>query len=437
MIRIRRPRRQHYHFLRTATRAGSHCSTSAGGPPQDNLLDVSVILSPGKFCKAPNATILDASRRLVNGRRKFVRSLQNDLWASSSMKTTSGSCSSSGGASDCTNSTRKIYSLVGHGVPIGLLHQLCDAAKGWLGMRQRTKATSHNNKNDDDDAQQQDQPQQYDQISFTNIPNTTLLDTKRIYCTICSNQRRSNDNVDDTNEDDHPTTKSSSTITTSQEMITLSSLPKEWDYNIEMYMVVMDRIASRMAYIASMAHPPPRSHRSSSSRSTSNKESSDWRDELRESTIDDSIIVTPSQLQQYNVTITRASSTTLPNNNAITSLLSDEIHTSSLNTTTPTKTTAIARGSVGNDRRKQRRGRSLDNNSDTDDVDVNLPPPTLTLEYVHKSNSQTMSDDDANDDCCEKVILILHDHRPTGKCIHQATTTSVSLIFEGEYALPL
>lgn len=437
MIRIRRPRRHHYYFLRTATRAGSHCPTSDGGPPQDNLLDVSVILSPGKFCKTPNATILDASMRLVDGRRKFVRSLQNDLWASSSMKTTSGSCGSSGGASDCTNSTRKIYSLVGHGVPTGLLHQLCDAAKGWLGMRQRTKDTSHNNTNDDDDAQQQDQPQQYDQISFTNIPNTILLDTKRIYCTVCSNQRRSNDNDDDTNEDDEPTTKSSPTTTTSQEMITLSSLPKEWDYNIEMYMVVMDRIASRMASIASMAHPPPHSRHHGSS-SSSNKESSDWRDdESRESTIDDSIIVTPSQLQQYNVTITRASSTALPNNNAITCLLSDEIHTSSLNTTTPTKTIAIARRSVGNDRRKQRRGRGIDN-SDTDDVvDVNLPPPTLTLEYVPKSNAQTMSDDDADDDCCWKVILILHDHQLTGKCIHQATNTSVSLIFEGEYALPL
>ena len=429
MIRIRRPIRHHYYFLRTATRAGSHCSTSAGGPPQDNLLDVSVILSPGKFCKAPNATILDASRRLVDGRRKFVRSLQNDPWASSSMETSSGNCSSSGGASDCTNSTRKIYSLVGHGVPTGLLHQLCDAAKGWLGMRQRTKATSHNNNNDDDDdAQQQDQPQQYDQISFTNIPNTTLLDTKRIYCTICSNQRRSNDNDDDTNEDDDPTTKSSPTSTTSQEMITLSSLPKEWDYNIEMYMVVMDRIASRMASIASMAHPPPRSRRSSSSSSSS----SDWRDdESIESTIDDSIIITPSQLQQYNVTITRASATASPN-----SLLLDKNHISLLNTTTPTKTIAIARGSVGNDRRKQRRGRSIDN-SDNDVVDVNLPPPNLTLEYVHKSNAQTISDDDAGNDCCWKVILILHDHQPTGKCIHQATNTSVSLIFEGEYALPL
>ena len=79
---------------------------------------------------------------------------------------------------------------------------------------------------------------------------------------------------------------------------------------------------------------------------------------------------------------------------------------------------------------------SLDNNR-IHDVDVNLPPPTLTLEYVHKSNAQTISDDDAGNDCCWKVILILHDHQPTGKCIHQATNTSVSLIFEGEYALPL
>jgi hypothetical protein len=309
--------------------------------------------------------------------------------------------------------------LVGHGVPTGLLHQLCDAAKGWLGMRQRTKATSHNNNNNDgdDDAQQQEQQsQQYDQISFTNVPNTALLDTERIYCTISSNPQLSTDN-DDTNNhsDDSITTLSPTTTTSSQEVLTLSSLPTEWDYDIEMYMVVMDRIASRMASTAFMAHP------------LTHTDSIGIKDET--------IIVTPSQLIQYNVTITRGSATFLS---------SDGNNISSSATTTPT---AFARRrSVENDRRKQRR--SLDNNSNAETAidagDLPPPPPTLTLEYVHKSygsaNQTTMSDESNDDDyCCWKVILKLHDHQPPmGKSIHHATTnTSVSLIFEGEYVLPV
>jgi hypothetical protein len=308
--------------------------------------------------------------------------------------------------------------LVGHGVPTGLLHQLCDAAKGWLGMRQRTKATSHNNNNDgDDDAQQQEQQsQQYDQISFTNIPNTALLDTERIYCTISSNPQLYTDN-DDTNNhsDDSTKTLSPTTTTSSQEVLTLSSLPTEWDYDIEMYMVVMDRIASRMASIAFMAHP------------LTHTDSIGIKDET--------IIVTPSQLIQYNVTITRGSATFLS---------SDGNNISSLATTT-TPTAFARRRSVENDRRKQRR--SLDNNSNAETaIDAgDLPPqsPTLTLEYVQKSNgsaNQTTMSDESNDDdyCCWKVILKLHDHRPMGKSIHQATTnTSVLFIFEGEYVLPV
>ena len=425
IIRISRIRRQHRHtFFLTSTRASSKCPTTDGdGYTTPSLLDVSVVLSPGKFCKAPNATILDASKRLVDGRRKFVQSLRNDLKLNSNWdRTSSNSCSSSIGASNSTNSTRKIYALVGHGVPTGLLYQLCDAAKGWLGMRQRTKATSHNNNNNDgdDDAQQQEQQsQQYDQISFTNVPNTALLDTERIYCTISSNPQLSTDN-DDTNNhsDDSITTLSPTTTTSSQEVLTLSSLPTEWDYDIEMYMVVMDRIASRMASIAFMAHP------------LTHTDSIGIKDET--------IIVTPSQLIQYNVTITRGSATFLS---------SDGNNISSLATTTTP--TAFARSSVGNDRRKnQRRRRSIDNTSNEDTaIDASdLPPqsPTLTLEYVQKSNgsaNQTTMSDESNDDdyCCWKVILKLHDHQPPmGKSIHHATTnTSVSLIFEGEYVLPV
>jgi hypothetical protein len=312
--------------------------------------------------------------------------------------------------------------LVGHGVPTGLLHQLCDAAKGWLGMRQQqqqqqqTKDKARHSNDDDDDAQQQEQQsKQYDQISFTNIPNTTLLDTERIYCTMSSNPQLSINNDDTNNYSDDTTTTSSPTTTPSQEVQRLSSLPTEWDYDIEMYMVVMDRIASRMASIAIMAHPP--THKNSIG------------------ITDGSIIVTPSQLNQYNVTITRGSATFLLYDNIISS--------SSSVSTTPT---ALARRSVGNDRWKnQRRRRSLDNNSNEDTAvdagDLSPPPPTLTLEYVHKSNgsaNQTISDDsDNDDDCCWKVILTLQNHQPMGKCKHQATTnTSVSLIFEGEYVLP-
>ena len=199
---------------------------------------------------------LDAARRLVDGRRALMDSIRDELLATTLAAAAANDDEKEEDEEEDDDSGdqkrrggRSVRELSGHGVPVGLLRRLSDAARGWLGMRRRrrrrlpslprstmTTSATRSSRYDDYDDDDRDDNGGYDRISFTNVPNTTLLDRERI--SIVNIRPRGYDDDDDGDK--------------SMTML-LPSLPEEWEHDLEMYMVVMDRIGSRMASVATSA----------------------------------------------------------------------------------------------------------------------------------------------------------------------------------------
>lgn len=137
---------------------------------------------------------MDAARRLVDARRELAAVIRGELGSSSSSP----------------EDSRKIYAITGHGVQVGLLRGLVDAARGWLSNASASSGRGQS---------------PCTKISFANMPDSPLLDRSRMRI------------VDDLGVADE-----------------LASLPSGWERDFEMYMVVMDRMGSRLA---SLVIPPP------------------------------------------------------------------------------------------------------------------------------------------------------------------------------------
>ncbi|KAL3826640.1 hypothetical protein ACHAXA_009081 [Cyclostephanos tholiformis] len=354
-------------------------SSVDGGSRLPNL-DVSVVLSPGRYCKLSSWSSsswsisgtrsgLDAARRLVEGRRALLDRVRDELtiggrgdgigWTIAGEEDAIGN--------DSARVNGRTYDLTGHGVPVGLLRHLCDSARGWLGIttrgqnrRIRPNVTNPPrddvNGNDNDDHHDHDDGcrRRYDRISFANVPNSTLLDTDRIGIV------------------------GPATVAVSSH---LPSLPVEWEHDLEMYMVVMDRIGSRMAALAMTAVV------------------NDYDDGDNDNDIDPrktaGSIVAPSRLRKWDVTIAGGGH--------------GEASSAS----------SVVRVGDGRDRSggvsgAHRRG-------------VNAPPPTptLSLAWAHMTGE------------CWKVVLRLHDCGVVseGREGGGPRKDSVSLLFEGEYVL--
>ena len=127
---------------------------------------------------------------------------------------------------------RKIYVLEGHGVPIQLLSHLIQAVQSWT-TSTTTTTTSNNNKSSSSSNNNTSQSSsQIVQISFENIHNTTMLNRDVIQIMYANGN---------------------TTVGSQQQQFIMGTTEEEenndWEHDFELYMVVMDRIASRLASI--------------------------------------------------------------------------------------------------------------------------------------------------------------------------------------------
>ena len=232
--------------------------------------------SPGRYCKKSSWSTshhrhkgtrsgVDAAQRLVDARRDFFDLIQNEL-SNIEME---------------DNSTRKIYAITGHGVPNSLIQHMLNVARNWLLYH---PSTTTNNKEEIGHTTKQSSSSMSNQILFSNQHNSTLLNQDQIKII-----------------DMHGITQ------------TLLSLPNEWENDLELYMVVMHRIGSRLA---SMAMQPNMNNCNAylfdSNNSTDDVDDGDVYVGKPEK-IDDTLgigssVVTPSQLRQWNVTIMKGES---------------------------------------------------------------------------------------------------------------------------------
>ena len=178
---------------------------------------------------------------------------------------------------------RKIYALAGHGVPDGLFRRLTEAGRDWLSCG----------------------PKSAIRTTFANAPGTAMLDREAIRVVFADGT-----------------------------VASLPTLPPGWERDLETYMVVMDRVGSRLASIAL---------------------SPDGRDDFDRETLEATgtgTVVVPADLQSWNVAVMKGES--LP-----TSLLPSWERLLSADG-------GRRRDHAGNDRR----------------------PPVLTAEWVRKTNDR-------------------------------------------------
>jgi len=258
---------------------------------------------------------------------------------------------------EANNNTRKIYAVMGHGIPRGLLCHLVEVAKDWLSYHHRISddAQSNEEANESSTTSQITMNRQSSdnvKLAFTNTPNSMLLDQHTIRMTNASG------------------------VTT-----TLPSLPKEWDGDFEMYMVMMDRMASRMAPLAIP------------SSSDNNMGDDDNAENNVDATLGTGSIVTPSQLVRWDVTITREQ--TLP-----------------MSLSLPDTNPLLAGGQCGG---SNRRGRVKG---------TTRHEPILTLEWVRKENN----------DFSNIVLRLQNDDAENN--LQDGSRDPITLVFDGEYVAP-
>lgn len=170
-------------------------------------------------------------------------------------------------SSDSNNSVdvRKIYELEGHGVPIQLLSHLIQAVQSWTASTTSTNNNSSNNSNTSQSSSK------IVQISFENIHNTTMLNRDVIQIMYANGNN---------------------TVSSQQQqqfiMGTTEEENNDWEHDFELYMVVMDRIASRLASIVL------------SENGSENDEVATTTDSILGSS---GSMITPASLKRWNVTM--------------------------------------------------------------------------------------------------------------------------------------
>jgi hypothetical protein len=269
----------------------------------------------------------------------------------------------------------RTYDMEGHGVPVGLLRHLCDAAGSWLGLSTTTTTRRRKRHRNLEGFRRR-----YDEISFASAPHSTSLDAERIGIVVPA----------------MTTTTTTTTACASYSRLLLPSLPAEWEEDLEMYMVVMDRIGSRMATLAMTAAVV-----------VVNDDKDDDDDIDARRTVGS--IVVPSRLRKWDVTVVRGGD-------------GEEARSPS----------CIVRG--GDDGRDW----SDDGGDDGDVAGACATPPTmptLSLEWARTTEE------------CWKVVLRLHNRsglvvdvvameEEEGHDNGRPWRDSVSLVFEGEYVPP-
>ena len=187
---------------------------------------------------------------------------------------------------------RKMYALKGHGVPNSLLCHLFDTGRAWLHHQQQQCSSSSSNNNIKFNEKTVSSSPSAVQMSFSNIPGTTLLNQKNIR------------------------------FTNAHGATSASSLPTKWEHDLEMYMVVMDRIGSRLASIAltsSLASSQSQCSNINNGNNNTAKDVIDFnakksmRDDCNlfsgeNTTLGTGSVITPADLHQWNVTITKGDS---------------------------------------------------------------------------------------------------------------------------------
>lgn len=167
--------------------------------------------SPGQYCcKNSSRSGALAAQKLVQGRRKFQDVITNELLGDDDVNDDKEK-----------DPVRKIYTLIGHGVPNSLFEHFISTGREWLNC-QNSMMSSTKAKHFAKPVLPRTPPQKTNSavhLSLRNIPNCTILDRERIL-------------------------KTNASGTTS-----LIQWPPEWDHDLELFMVAMNRIGSRLSSI--------------------------------------------------------------------------------------------------------------------------------------------------------------------------------------------
>ncbi|KAL7466136.1 hypothetical protein ACHAXS_006434 [Conticribra weissflogii] len=255
------------------------------------ILDASVILNPGKFCKRSSWKVqspqninsppaihlprkqgsisgIEAAQRLVDARREFRLLMNHEL---RDLKLFSKR-HSEGSLDVDDNAVRKIYALKGHGVPQGLLQQMVNIGREWLQNSLVYGSTNANNAVSSAKVSAR-------KISLTNVPGSTFLDTDNVRVTDAKGKTytvSATTTISTTNHNKQASFPYAFTTTSASTSLSPFRNDEDWERNLEMYMVVMNRIGSRLAFVGLG--------------------------------LDNDSIVTPARLNQWDVTITKGES---------------------------------------------------------------------------------------------------------------------------------
>eukprot|EP00984_Skeletonema_dohrnii_P025836 scaffold15014_cov92-Skeletonema_dohrnii-CCMP3373.AAC.1 len=244
-----------------------------GAPPNVlPILNASPILSPGKYVrqsswfashhsnknKTGTKSGTDAALRLVDARREFMSLMNRELLGSQHYSSNNGNNIHSG-----STDVRKLYALKGHGVPSELLAYLIQVVRGWTTSSvAKSTQTQHSSS--------------IVQISFQNVDNSTILNRDEIQI-IHANGITSN-----------------RTENSNHQMLTHGG---DWEHDFDLYMVVMDRIASRLASFV-LTQPYHHDHSDASSKVDEEAHTNN------EATLGSSgSVINPASLKRWNVTM--------------------------------------------------------------------------------------------------------------------------------------
>ena len=243
------------------------------------ILNASPILSPGKYVRQSSWSAdskkgtksgTDAALRLVDARREFTSLMNKELLGGGSQQFLSNNNRNHSGSDGVVTDVRKIYVLTGHGVPSELLLHLIQVVRGWtisLSSLPQSTQTHHHLSS-------------IVQFSFQNVHNSTLLDRDQIQ--LIHDNGSTSKLIEDNN----------------YQMLNHGG---DWEHEFDLYMVVMDRIASRLASLVLLnPHPPHHSHADMSTTTVDGK----YCNSNEEATIGSSgSLITPASLTKWNVTM--------------------------------------------------------------------------------------------------------------------------------------
>ncbi len=206
-----------------------------------------------------------AALRLVDARREFMSLMKRELLGSQRHNTNDGS-----DKEGIIEDVRKLYDLEGHGVPTELLSYLIQMVRGWTAPPPQPLVAQSQNASP------------VVQFTFQNIPNSTLLNRDQIQLI-------------------HANGYTTKLTENGNHHHMLNHGGGDWEHDFDLYMVVMDRIASRLASFA-LLHPPRHSHNYGSDTSTAIDDGGD--DNNNEAALGSSgSVITPASLQHWNVTM--------------------------------------------------------------------------------------------------------------------------------------